>query len=255
MRTCPRCSALVQDGVAFCPSCGNSLASVSTPGYPTGQPQSPAPYSYAGAPETSGKAIGSLVCGILFFIPFCFIAAIVLGHLALSDIKRSAGRLKGQGLAITGLVFGYGWILFIPVMLIIAAIAIPNLLRANMAANEASAVATLRTYNTAIVAYATQCANIGFPNSVHDLGPGVGDCNGANLVDPVLGYPAAMRSGYVFHYSPGPPDPSGHLLSYTITADPITQNTSGIRHFFVDESGVIRSTTGGPATADSPPIE
>ena len=253
MRTCPRCSALVQDGVAFCPSCGTSLASAGTPGYPAGY--SPVSAPYAGAPETSGKAIGSLVCGILFFIPFCFIAAIVLGHLALSDIKRSAGRLKGQGLAITGLVFGYGWILFIPVMLIIAAIAIPNLLRAKMAANEASAVGTLRTYNTAIVAYATQCANIGFPNSVHDLGRGAGDCNGANLVDPVLAYPAATRSGYVFHYSPGPPDPSGHLLSYTITADPITQNTSGIRHFFVDESGVIRYTTGGPATVESPPLE
>jgi len=253
MRTCPRCSALVQDGVAFCPSCGNSLASAATPSYPTGFAPAPAPY--AGAQETSGKAIGSLVCGILFFIPFCFIVAIVLGHLALSDIKKSAGRLKGQGLAITGLVFGYGWILFIPVMLIIAAIAIPNLLRARMAANEASAVGTLRTYNTAIVAYATQCANIGFPNSAHDLGPGGGDCNGANLVDPVLAAPAAMRNGYQFYYSPGPADSSGHIISYTITADPITQNTTGIRHFFVDESGVIRYMSGGQASADSPPIE
>lgn len=253
MRTCPRCSASVQDGVAFCAACGNSLASVPTPSYASGYAPSSAPY--AGAQETSGKAIGSLVCGILFFIPFCFIVAIVLGHLALSDIKKSAGRLKGQGLAITGLVFGYGWILFIPVMLIIAAIAIPNLLRARVAANEASAVGTLRTYNTAIVAYATQCANIGFPNSVHDLGLGGGDCNGANLVDPVLAAPVAARNGYQFYYSPGAPDPSGHLVSYSITADPIVQNTSGIRHFFVDESGVIRYMTGGPATVESPPIE
>lgn len=253
MRTCPRCSASVQDGVAFCPSCGNSLTSA-PPSSPGGYaPLTPA--QYTGAQETSGKAIGSLICGLLFFIPFCFVVAIVLGHLALSDIKRSAGRLKGQGLAITGLVFGYGWILFIPVLLILAAIAIPNLLRARIAANEASAVGTLRTYNTAMVAYATQCANVGYPGSVQALGPGSGDCNRANLLDPMLASPAAIRSGYQFNYAPGGMDPSGHIVSYTIIAEPITQNTSGIRHFFVDESGVIRYTTDGPATADSAPLE
>lgn len=49
--------------------------------------------------------------------------------------------MKGEGLAIAGLVLGYAWIVSIPVILIIAAIAIPNLLRARMAANESSAVA------------------------------------------------------------------------------------------------------------------
>ena len=59
-----------------------------------------------GAAETSGKAITSLICGLLFFVPFAFIAAVVFGHIALSEIKRSAGRLKGEGLAIAGLVLG-----------------------------------------------------------------------------------------------------------------------------------------------------
>ena len=88
--------------------------------------------------ETSVKAILSLVCGLLFFIPFLFIAAIVFGHLALSEIRKSAGRLKGEGIAIAGLVLGYIEIAGIPFLLIIAAIAIPNLLRARMAANESS---------------------------------------------------------------------------------------------------------------------
>lgn len=252
MPTCPRCSAAVPDGVAFCSSCGTSLArpvtQTSMSGYPPPSPR------YASVQETSGKAIGSLICGLLFFIPCCFIAAIVLGHVALSDIKKSAGRLKGQGLAITGLVFGYGWILFVPIVLIIAAIAIPNLLRERVAANEASAVGTLRTYNSAIVAYASACPNAGFPASAKDLGPGAGDCQGANLVEYLLAEPG-IKHGYRFLYAPGPTDGSGRVVSYTINADPITERTTGIRHFFADATGVIRYSQGEPATANSPPVE
>lgn len=251
MPTCPRCSAAVQAGVSFCPSCGNSLASMAAPSPYTAQP---APVPYSGPQETSGKAIGSMICGFLFFVPLCFIAAIVLGHIALSDIKKSAGRLKGQGMAITGLVFGYGCILFIPFILIIAAIAIPNLLRAKMAANEASAVGILRTYNSAMVAYASQCPNIGFPESVRNLGPGSGDCQGANLVEYLLAGPG-IKNGYQFIYVAGPADVSGRVMSYTINADPITENTTGVRHFFVDESGVIRYWRDAPATANSPPLQ
>jgi type IV pilus assembly protein PilA len=138
--------------------------------------------------------------------------------------------------------------------LIIAAIAIPNLLRARMAANEASAVGILRTYNRAMVSYATQCQNNGFPASVTNLGAGRGDCEGAELVDALLAAPAAIKNGYRFFYSPGPADNLGHVISYTINADPISENTSGMRHFFMDESGVIRSSTGTPTSADSPPI-
>src|SRR5713226_7615525 len=81
------------------------------------------------------------------------IVAVIMGHLSLSDIQKSAGRLGGKGMAIAGLVLGYLGLSFIPIV-IIAAIAIPNLLRAKMAANEASAVASLRTYNTALSRYA-----------------------------------------------------------------------------------------------------
>jgi len=198
-----------------------------------------------------------LICGIAAYLILPFLAAvpaIILGHLALSDIKKKAGQLKGNGLAIAGMVMGYAQVVFFPFLLIIAAIAIPNLLRARMAANEASAVGSLRTYNTAMVTYAAQCQNIGFPASVQKLGPGKGDCEGANLVGPQLAAPGAGKSGYTFFYSPGPADNLGRVASYTITADPITDNTTGIRHFFSDESGVIRVSRGEPATADSPPL-
>ena len=253
MQTCPRCSASIQDGASFCPSCGNNLggAGASTPQAPV----SPAmPIAYSGPQETSGKAVGSFICGLFFFLLPVTIVAIVLGHLSLSDIKKSAGRLKGQGLAIVGLVLGYMGVVFIPFILIIAAIAIPNLLRSRMAANEASAVGTLRTYNMAIVNYATQCQSIGFPASVTNLGPGNGGCDGANLVDSELATPATMKSGYRFFYSAGHTDNLGHVVNYTINADPITENSTGTRHFFTDESGLIRMSNSEPATANSPPL-
>lgn len=266
MKTCPRCAASLQDSVAFCPACGSSVGAYA--GAPTLSPPltspvaSPVtlgvPMAYAGQPETSGKAIASLICGIIAYLILPFFAAIptiILGHLALSDIKKKAGQLKGSGMAIAGLVMGYAQVVLIPFILIIAAIAIPNLLRARMAANEASAVGTLRTYNRAMVNYANQCQNIGYPASVTNLGLGNGDCDGANLVDALLAAPVAMKNGYRFFYAPGPADSTGHVVSYTITADPISENASGSRHFFTDDSGVMRVSGGAPATADSPPIE
>jgi type IV pilus assembly protein PilA len=258
MQTCSRCKASVQEGVSFCPSCGNGLSGIPAP-LVARSPLSPAvPAAYTGPQETSGKATASLIFGIAAYVILPFLAAIpaiILGHLALSDIKKKAGQLKGNGLAIVGMVMGYAQIVFIPVILIIAAIAIPNLLRARMAANEASAVGTLRNYNIAIVTYASKCQNSGFPGSVHNLGPGSGDCEGANLVGAMLAAPDATKSGYRFFYSPGTADNLGRIVSYTITADPITDNTMGVRHFFTDESGVIRMSTGEPATADSSPLQ
>lgn len=87
--------------------------------------------------HTSGKAIASLICGIFFFILPAAIVAVILGHLSCSEIGKSLGRIRGRGLALAGLILGYFGVAFIPFILIIAAIAIPNLLRARIAANEA----------------------------------------------------------------------------------------------------------------------
>jgi type IV pilus assembly protein PilA len=258
MQTCSRCKSSVQEGVSFCPSCGNGLSGIPAP-LVGRSPLSPSiPAVYTGPQETSGKATASLICGIIAYVILPFLAAIpaiILGHLALSDIKKKAGQLKGSGLAIAGIVMGYAQFVFLPVILIIAAIAIPNLLRARMAANEASAMGTLRTYNIAMVSFASRCETIGFPPSLRNLGPGSGDCTGANLIGSVLASQIATRSGYRFFYSPGSADNLGRVVSYTITAEPITENTTGTRHFFVDESGVIRASRGEAATVDSPPLQ
>ncbi len=152
---------------SFCPGCGNSMAvddrfcrvcgkNVEGSALPSGTAL-PA----IGTAETSGKAIASLICGFLFFFPPIAIVAVIFGHLALSEIRKSAGHLTGRGLAVAGLVMGYAGVSVIPI-LIIAAIAIPNLLRARMAANEASAVATLRALSTAEVSYSTLHPELGF---------------------------------------------------------------------------------------------
>lgn len=246
---CPYCSEVISDDVSFCPKCGTQMGSPlpDSPLY-----RGPLPPGFK--PPTSGKAIGSLICGIfLFFLP-ASIVAVILGHLSLSEIRKSAGRLKGQGIATAGLVLGYMGIAAIPFLLIIAAIAIPNLIRSRMAANEASAVGTLRTYNTAALSYATLCSDLGFPSSATNLGPGRGDCVHANLMDGALAQERSVKAGYVFIYQARGTDREGHVKGYAVSADPVQPGVSGNRHFYTDQTGVIRCEANVGATSESPTV-
>jgi len=210
-----------------------------------------APPSQPLHPETSGKAIASLILGFFFILLPASILAVVFGHLSYSEINRSAGRLKGRGMAIAGLILGYFGMALIP-FLIIAAIAIPNLLRARIAANEASAIASLRTLNTAAITYSATYAK-GFPLVLSELGPPAGngapDANAAGLIDEVLA--SGTKYGYVFTYTPGERDADGRVKTYAIHADPITSST-GQNHFFTDQTCVIRKERYDPANEQSP---
>ena len=245
MKQCTNCHGNLADYVPVCPYCGVSLRVA---------PMGGAQPAWSGPQEKSGKATASLVCGVLFFFWPAAVAAVVLGHLALSDIKKNAGRLAGHGMAIAGLVLGYIGIAFIPFILIIAAIAIPNLLRSRMAANEASALGTLRTYNTAMVTYSNACPDIGYPASLESLGPGGKNCSQADLVAEQLAVPVPVKSGYHFFYVPQK-DPRGLITSYVLAADPVNPGSTGVRHFFTDESGVIRYAMSGRADANSEPLQ
>src|SRR6185295_12064356 len=152
---CTQCAQPVPEGATSCPTCGRqtALTQYSVGGLPPLPPTTSGPV----APEkTSGLAIASLIFGLLFLFFPLSIVAIVFGHISLSQIKKSAGRLGGKGLAIAGLVLGYLGVAIIPLILIIAAIAIPNLLRARIAANEASAVNAVRRISTAQMTYQSQ---------------------------------------------------------------------------------------------------
>jgi len=211
---CRNCGTANPDSGQFCSKCGQPVSSAArtTPG-PTPVPGSSfaTPPPLPGDAHTSGKAIASLICGIFtFFLP-ASIAAIILGHISLSEIRNSAGRMGGRGIAITGLVLGYLGLVIIPIM-IVAAIAIPNLLRARTAANEASAVGSLRSINTAAMIYAAKFEN-GFPSSLEVLGAGAaGDsnCNRAAILDLVL--TSGRKSGYIFCTSRGKPHGQSNIL-------------------------------------------
>jgi len=247
VKQCPNCKGNLADYVPVCPYCGVNVAVM---------PVGPTQPMWTGPQQNSGKATASMVCGILFFFWPAAIAAVILGHLALSEIKKSAGHLAGRGMAVAGLVLGYVGLAFIPFILIIAAIAIPNLLRSKMAANEASAVGTLRTYNTAMVTYASTCPSIGYPKALTNLGAGGTEqdrCTGADLVEQRLATQVPEKYGYHFFYTPEA-DPNGVVTRYVISADPVTPGTSGVRHFFTDETGVIRYSLRSRADANSPPL-
>jgi type IV pilus assembly protein PilA len=146
-------------------------------------------------------------------------------------------------------------LIVVAIILIIAAIAIPNLMRSKMAANEASAVASLRTYNTSIVAYQTTYGTDPSTGFVQ-LGPGAPPSSaGADLVDNLLGIVSPVKSGYNFTFTPDPSPVSGVYSTYKIVAKPVSTST-GQRWFYTDQSGVIRQTTDGTTTPDStsPPI-
>ena len=145
-------------------------------------------------------------------------------------------------------------LIVVAIILIIAAIAIPNLLRARIAANEASAVASCRTINTASITYNSNYN--AYATSLSDLGPSNGatpTSTTADLLDGVLapagGGNIGTKSGYTFNYvSPVA------LVGYTVNAIPISANQTGVRNFYTDASGVIRANPGGAATVTSTPI-
>ena len=150
-------------------------------------------------------------------------------------------------------------LIVVAIILIIAAIAIPNLLRSRIAANEASAVGSLRTINTAEVTYASTYPSNGFASALTTLGPPSGGGNTATstnaiLLDSVLGCTTqpCTKSGYLFSIN----NTSGTPVSfYSSAASPVTQNQTGNRYFYSDASGVIRYNATSAATSTENPLQ
>jgi type IV pilus assembly protein PilA len=145
-------------------------------------------------------------------------------------------------------------LIVVAIILIIAAIAIPNLLKSRMAANESSAVGSLRTINTALVTYSSGCPSIGFAATLKEMNTGTLCTSGTGIIDNVLGQDPAVKSGYTITYTPGTAV-NGVLSTYTVSATPLTIGTTGQRGFFTDQTGVIRYNQTGTATAADPALQ
>ena len=152
-------------------------------------------------------------------------------------------------------------LIVVAIILIIAAIAIPNLLRSRMAANEASAVGSLRTVNTAEVTFSSTYPDCGFTalTNLGGAGSGAGSTSAAGLIDNVLA--GGTKSGYSFGATAaggggtcgaGAGTPN---TTYVSGAVPTTPGQTGQRYFYSDQSGVIRYNQTGAATNASPSLQ
>jgi prepilin-type N-terminal cleavage/methylation domain-containing protein len=154
-------------------------------------------------------------------------------------------------------------LIVVAIILIIAAIAIPNLLRARIAANESASVSAIRTINTAEITYSTSFPTTGYAANLGALGGAAAACGAggtgpavgnACLIDNVLAVATAApgKSGYIYAATPFATGAGGINTSYTVGASPLNWNQSGVRNFCSNEDGVIRFDPG--ATGSTPVV-
>jgi hypothetical protein len=244
-----------------CKKCGASLAPAPvqtqsqpaqsnfqqpTPSYSGHQP------SYQHLPPRSqnlkqGLAITSLVLGCLNFptIGFLGIGAVtglMLGIVALRNARKRPQMYGGQGLAIAGVVTnGFYLLLFFPIVM---AIAIPNIFASYRAANEGSAIASLRSIAEAESTYYGRRQEFG---TLEDL-------SAAQLVRPEIAN--GTHNGYRFGVRRSS-NGNGVLNTFEATAVPVDFGKSGRRSFLIDETGVVRAADvgGREATRSARPLE
>jgi type IV pilus assembly protein PilA len=148
-------------------------------------------------------------------------------------------------------------LIVVAIILIIAAIAIPNLMRARMLANESSAVSSLRTINTGEITYQSNYPTVGYATALSNLGGTLGTgctptSTTACLIDSVLannGNPSnSGKSGYTFLTGTGLVT-GGINVGYTVMATPLTLNTTGVRAFCAEQDAVVRVDPAGACSS------
>ena len=137
-------------------------------------------------------------------------------------------------------------LIVVAIILVIAAIAIPNLLRSRLAANEASAVASIRTITTAETSYSTTFPNVGYTCTMSELGPPAAgqpvSTSAGGILDAVLA--SGTKRGYTFALTNCTGTPRA---SYSSAAVPQSVGATGTRSFCSDASGIIWQGADGTA--------
>jgi type IV pilus assembly protein PilA len=144
-------------------------------------------------------------------------------------------------------------LIVVAVILIIAAIAIPNFITSKLRANESGAVENMRTITSANVVYSTTWQT-GYAPNLATLGGSTSapTQTAAGLLDQDLA--SGHKSGYQYSYTPGSADSAGNVDSYTLNASPQVPGQTGVRYFFTDQTGVIRYNTTQTAGPTDQPI-
>ena len=151
---------------------------------------------------------------------------------------RSRNR-KSQGFSLIELL------IVVAIILIIAAIAIPNFLRARESANESSAVSSIHAVNTAEIAYSSANPGIGFSVALADLGPA-----GGGYIDSTLA--GGTKAGYAFTYVQSTATTPSQ--GYTFNADPVTRGVTGQRSFYSDQNNATHYNQNVVATVTDPQL-
>lgn len=150
-------------------------------------------------------------------------------------------------------------LIVVMIILVIAAVAVPNLISSRMRANEASAVASLRSIVTSEIIYSSTYT-VGFSSDLPSLSdggavtncvpPAIPSAASACLIDSLLA--SGTKSGYSFSYAAT--SGGGVNSSYTLNADPISPGSSGQRYFYTDDTHVLRVNVTAVASPSDPPL-
>ena len=231
---CAACGFVGWSDISTCKACGASLTTH---------------YEHRNQPEgqEKGLAIVALILGIIgsFTFGILLVGAIVgtvVAIKAMGRVKREPWRYGGRGIAIAGLVLNVVSLTSVVPIGIIAAIAIPNLLASRRAANEASAIHSLREISAAQAMYYSNFDKYGTLEELAEQ----------RLIAPRLS--SGLRNGYNFTVELTTDEMN--VAGFAAVAVPETYRSSGIRSFYVDETSVIRAgdNHGGPSTKMDEPL-
>ena len=141
----------------------------------------------------------------------------------------------------SGNLFGFTLVeimIVVAIIVIIASMTIPGILRSRLNANEAGAITSLKTISWAAITYRT--VNPAYPINISEL-----SSSDPSYIDSVLS--TGIKQGYAFNLE-------GSTNFFNITAQPLVPNITGVRYFYVDTGGVIKASSSGPANSSSPTI-